>query len=254
MKKILFFMSLILGNLLFANERPLIIGIELAYPPVDEILAENIDKNGRPTGINVDIAYALGKYLERDIIIEDLVDDDLNSALASGRMDIVLSPISNNNDVIEFSKPYTKSNLGVLVNKNTDIKNLIDLNKNDKRIIVKSETNGYKLAEKYFPNAEIITLTKERKCIIEIAEGRADAFIYDPLVMPKNWIQEDKNSVIKFDKIEDESQPWGIAYRKVDQDLGKKIDEFIILNNENGEFDRLIDKYFEENKVKISLN
>ena len=35
MKKIILFLTLILSSLVFANEKPLIVGMELAYPPFE---------------------------------------------------------------------------------------------------------------------------------------------------------------------------------------------------------------------------
>ncbi len=51
MKKIILFLTLILGSLVFGNEKPLVVGMELAYPPF-----EMSDENGKPTGISVDMA------------------------------------------------------------------------------------------------------------------------------------------------------------------------------------------------------
>ncbi|MGL6023534.1 MAG: transporter substrate-binding domain-containing protein, partial [Cetobacterium sp.] len=67
MKKILLSLTLLLSSFTFSQNRPLVIGMELAYPPF-----EMSDENGKPTGISVDMAYALGEFVGRDVIIEDM--------------------------------------------------------------------------------------------------------------------------------------------------------------------------------------
>ena len=46
---------------------PLKVGMELAYPPF-----EMTDAAGKPTGVSVRIAEALGKHLDRDVVIENI--------------------------------------------------------------------------------------------------------------------------------------------------------------------------------------
>ena len=48
------------------NEKPLVVAMELAYPPF-----EMKDLNGDPSGISVDFAKDFGKYINRDDIVID---------------------------------------------------------------------------------------------------------------------------------------------------------------------------------------
>ena len=61
---------------LVATDKPLVVGMELQYPPF-----EMSDKQGKPSGVSVDLAYALGKYLNREVVIENIAWDGLIPSL-----------------------------------------------------------------------------------------------------------------------------------------------------------------------------
>ena len=62
-----------------SGEEPLTVGMELSYPPF-----EMMGPDGHPTGISVDIAFALGKYLKRQVEIDNIPFIGLIPALKSG--------------------------------------------------------------------------------------------------------------------------------------------------------------------------
>ncbi len=241
MKKIILFFTLILGNLVFASEKPLIVGMELAYPPF-----EMSDESGKPTGISVDMAYALGEYLGRDVIIEDMAYGGLIPALKTKKVDIIISSMSVTDErkkSVNFSIPYAKSYLAMLVNNKSGITTAKDLNQKGRRVAVKKGTSGHTVAEKYFPNAEIMVFDKESACILEVSQGKVDAFIYDPLTIYRNWTRNSETTTPLLAQFETESQPWAIAYGKGEEKLGAQIDEFIVEYKEKGGFNNLADKY-----------
>ncbi|MGL5459262.1 MAG: transporter substrate-binding domain-containing protein, partial [Cetobacterium sp.] len=241
------FLTLILGSLVFANEKPLIVGMELAYPPF-----EMSDENGKPTGISVDMSYALGEYLGRDVIIEDMSYGGLIPALKTKKIDIIISSMSVTDErkqSVNFSTPYAKSYLGMLVNNKSGITNATELNQKGKKVAVKKGTSGHTVAEKYFPNAEIMVFDKESACVLEVSQGKVDAFIYDPLTIYRNWTRNSESTTPLLAQFETESQPWAVAYRKGEEDLGAQIDEFIVEYKANGGFNKLADKYLGEERA-----
>ena len=69
--------------------KPLVVGMELAYPPF-----EMTDTAGKPTGVSVDIANALGKSLARPVVIQNMAFDGLIPALKAGKVDLVISSMT----------------------------------------------------------------------------------------------------------------------------------------------------------------
>jgi len=248
MKKFIFLFLIVFSVITFGQE-PLVVGMELAYPPF-----ETTDKYGNPTGFSVDMARDLGEYLDKEVIIENMSYGGLIPALLTEKIDIVLSSMSiteRRKRSVNFSIPYAKSNLAILANKNSGIKDPIDLNKKDKKIAVKKGTTGHVVAMKTFPKAKILVFEKESACILEVTQGKVDAFIYDPLTILKNWKKNKDTTVPVLKPFEETPQYWAIAYNKNNNELGEKINKFIKNYKNNGSLDRLADKYLAEPKEEF---
>ena len=114
---------------------------------------------------------------------------------------------------------------------------------------VKKGTSGHTVAQKYFPNAEILVFDKESASVLEVSQGKVDAFIYDPLTIYRNWTRNSETTTPLLAQFETESQPWAVAYRKGEEDLGAQIDEFIVEYKANGGFNKLADKYLGEERA-----
>ena len=248
MKKIITVLSLLFLISLssFAQEKPLVVGMELAYPPF-----EMTDAKGNPTGISVDMSKALGEYLGRDIVIENMSYGGLIPALKTKKVDIILSSMTitdQRKKSINFSDPYAKSYLTLLVNKRSPVKRPSDLNTRGVNIAVKKGTTGHVIATQYFPKANIMVFEKESVCVLEVTQGKADAFIYDPLTVFKNWKKNPETTRPIFDQFQKDVEYWGVGYRHGEDALGKDINGFIKEFKENGGFDRLAEKYLTEQK------
>ena len=248
MKKIIFLFLIIFSVITF-GQKPLVVGMELAYPPF-----ETTDKYGNPSGFSVDMASDLGKYLDRKIIIENMSYGGLIPALRTEKIDIILSSMSitdRRKKAINFSDPYAKSNLAILANQNSGIKDPMDLNKKGIKIAVKKGTTGHVVAIKTFPKADLLVFDKESACILEVTQGKVDAFIYDPLTILKNWKKNKNTTEPILKSFEKTPQYWAIAYSKNNNNLGKKINDFIKVYKNNGSLDRLADKYLAEPKEEF---
>ncbi|MEI6857733.1 transporter substrate-binding domain-containing protein [Psychrilyobacter sp.] len=248
MKKIIFLFLIIFSAITF-GKKPLVVGMELAYPPF-----ETTDKYGTPSGFSVDMATDLGEYLGREVVIENMGYGGLIPALRTEKIDIILSSMSiteRRKRSINFSIPYAKSNLAILANQNSGIKDPMDLNKKGKKIAVKRGTTGHVVAMKAFPKADILVFDKESACILEVIQGKVDAFIYDPLTILKNWKKNKSTTVPILKPFEETPQYWAIAYKKNNDKLGKQINNFIETYKKNGSLDRLADKYLAEPKEEF---
>ena len=69
--------------------KPLVVGMELAYPPF-----EMTDTSGKPAGVSVDLANELGKRLGRPVVIRNTSFDGLIPALKTGQVDLVISSMT----------------------------------------------------------------------------------------------------------------------------------------------------------------
>ncbi|MBC2856132.1 MAG: transporter substrate-binding domain-containing protein [Cetobacterium sp.] len=247
MKKIIaILLSFFLFSFAMSEEQPLVVGMELSYPPF-----ETTDIDGNPTGFSVDLAEELGKYLNRPVKIENMSYSGLIPSLISKKIDIILSSMTITDErekAINFSVPYAKSYLTLLVSNKSGIQKPIDLNTKGKKIAVRGGTTAHLVAREYFPNAEVLVFDKETTAVLEVSQGKVDAFVYDPLSIYRNWQNYKSTTTPLFDQFQPRIEYWGIGYRKQDKELGKKIDEFITNFKADGGLDRLADKYLSEEK------
>ncbi|WP_461204666.1 transporter substrate-binding domain-containing protein [Clostridium sp. DL1XJH146] len=228
------------------DKEELIVGMELAYPPF-----EMTDTDGNPTGVSVDIANALGEYLGRPVKIENMSYSGLIPSLTTKKIDIILSSMTiteERKETIDFSDPYSKSYLSLLVNKDSSVQNAEDLNAEGIKIAVKKGTTGHIYATEHFPKAEIMVYEKESACVLDVVQGKADAFIYDQMTIYKNWQNYPDSTRAVLEPFQEDFEYWGIAMRQGEDELKSEINQFLKEYKEKGEFEKLAEKYFTEMK------
>ena len=150
-------------------------------------------------------------------------------------------------EVVDFSEPYANAQLALLVNADSDVEVVDDLNQQGKSIAVKTGSTGDIYATKNLPECNIIRLADESACVTEVSQGKADAFIYDQLTIYRNQQKNPdttKAVYIPFQDVEN----WGIAVKKGNTELLDQLNEFIEKSKSDGEFDRLTEKYLASEK------
>jgi polar amino acid transport system substrate-binding protein len=251
MKKI-YALALIISTIFFTacfdkeevEMNTLTVGMELAYPPF-----EMTDKEGKPSGVSVDLAYALGKHLNREVKIENIAWDGLIPSLKTKKVDIIISSMTINDErkkTIDFSDPYAQSSLAILVGKNTGINSIDDLNHQGKVVAVKKGSTGHSYARDHLKNATILVFDKESASVLEVIQGKADGFIYDQLTIYKNWSKNKDTTKPLLTSFQKDFEYWGMALRQGEPELKASINEFIKKAKEDGTFDKASYRYLNE--------
>lgn len=253
MKKLLVLMIIALFALAIigcSNDDVLRVGMELKYPPF-----ETIDTDGNPEGVSVMMAESLGEYLGRKVEIVDTAYSSLIPALESGSIDIIISSMTINEErmkIVDFSDPYTTSQLMMLVHKDSKVKSYMDLDDPEVIIASKTGTIGALWAAANTPNAQIKNIDEEASAVLEVAQGNADVFIYDPLSIVNHQKNFSDTTIAILEPLPN-TKGWGIALRKGEDDFRKEINEWLEDAKSDGTFkkirtDYLLDKIkeFEE--------
>lgn len=244
--------SIILGLTFFTacsgdnDSDTLVIGMELKYPPF-----ETIDSDGNPEGISVDIANKLGEYLDRPVKIENIAFSGLIASLQTNKIDLIISSMTINEtrrETIDFSDPYTKINLALLIAQDSPVESKSDLNSEDVTIAVKQGTTGHLHAMENYPLAQINIFDETGACILEVVQGKADVFIYDQMSIFEAWKSNTDKTRMNLNPLSDSPENWGIGIRKGEDELLESVNDFIQVHSENGFFDSLGDKYLSEIK------
>ena len=228
-----------------AGQDKLIVAMELAYPPF-----ETKDNAGEPSGVSVDFAKDLGEYLGMEVEISNIAWDGLIPSLQTGKADMIISSMTiteARKQEVDFSDPYANAMLAILANKDSGIASIDDLNQPGKKVAVKTGSTGYLYALDHLEEAEIVALADESACVTEVAQGKADGFLYDQLTIYRNNRNNPDSTVavyIPFQNVE----YWGAAIKKGNTGLLDGVNEFIAKYTAEGGFDRLSEKYLKEEK------
>jgi polar amino acid transport system substrate-binding protein len=228
------------------GSKQLRVGMELAYPPF-----EMTDTNNKPAGLSVDFAEELGQALGREVIIENLAWKGLIPALETGKVDVVISSMTINEErkkTIDFSDPYASVGLALLINKDSDVENYEDLKQEGKILAVKTGTSGHLYAQQNLPAENVMVFDKESACVLEVIQGKADAFTYDQLTIYRNWQENQDTTRVNLNSYQENPDFWGVGVSKKTPELTEQINDFIKTFRESGGFDRLAEKHLQSEK------
>jgi len=239
---------LLLAGLLRAEPAPLRVGMDLSYPPF-----ETIGPDGRPAGISVDLAEALGASLGRPVEVENMPFTGLIPALKSGKIDLIISSMTATPErarAVAFSEPYLTTGLAVLVPADSTAPDLASIDQPGRTVVVRQGTTGEVFARANVRQAKILTLEKENACVLEIVQGKADAFIYDQMSVFQNAKRHAGKVRALLAPLQQES--WAIALRPQDTELLAAVNGFLATFRAGGGFGRLADRYLAEEKAAFA--
>jgi len=220
------------------------VGMELAYPPF-----EMQDASGNPSGVSVDLARALAEYLHEPVSIENIPFSGLIPALKTGKIDLVISSMTETPEraeSIDFSDPYLSTGLCMLVRKDSPIQGIADVDRPGVTVVVKQGTTGQAYARDHLQAAQVLVLDKETACVLEVTQGKADAFLYDQMSTYANWKNNPDTTRPILRPFQAES--WAIGIRQGNTELRDKVNAFLKDFRAAGGFERLGDHYLAEQK------
>lgn len=224
---------------------PLRVGMELSYPPFEMVCSD-----GNPCGITVDMVHELGKFIEKEVQIENISFLGLIPSLQTGRIDLIASSLTitkQREKAIDFSDPYAAIGLSLLLNINSPINTITQANEKGATIVVKSGTSGELYALQHLKNATVRVLDKEATCVLEVVQGKADAFIYDQLSVYTNWRKNQSTTKTNLDPFQKDY--WAFGVKKNNKELLEKVNLFIKKFKEEKGFENLGNKYLSEQKA-----
>ena len=152
------------------------VGIGLTGEPIGFRDAQN-----NPVGYDVDVAKKLADAIGVKLEITEVSAAARITMLQSGQIDAVVANMTATVErakAVDFSIPYLKSGIKLLVRKDAGIKSLADLN--GKKIVVGRGTTGEALVKREAPKAELVyTDAFQPQAIMLLNQKRADAAIED---------------------------------------------------------------------------
>lgn len=210
------------------------------FPPF-----ESRDTAGNYEGFDIDLAHMVAKELGYELEIEDMKFDGLVGALQSGRVDMVMAGMSateKRRQNVEFSTEYNRSGEMFIFKPTNAFKDLESLK--GKTIGVQlgtiQEEGADALSEEY--GFTVKKVDDAGTMIQELNSNRIDVAYMDKSVA-KGYIKE--QDLQGFDDPTTSSPGMGIAFPK-DSDLVEDVNKVLKKFEENGELQKLKDKWLNE--------
>ena len=223
---------------------PLIVGMELAYPPFEMRGAD-----GKPDGISVRMAEDLAAHLNRPLKIEDIAWDGIIPSLQTGKIDLIISSMTRTEErarVIDFSDPYVSNGLCILVAKNSKYKSIDDLQESTAKIAVKLATTGHLYAQAELEGVDLVVLDEASMCALEVVQKKADAFIYDQISIYRFYKEHPDKTEALLQPIRQEE--WAIGIKKGNDTLRTQVNEFLKDYRAGKKFNELAERYMKDEK------
>ncbi len=229
-----------LNNVIESNE--LRVCFEAGYMPF-----EMKAKNGEYVGFDIDIAKLLAKSIGVKHVPVNTAWDGIIPALLTDKCDILIGGMTitaQRNLKVNFADPYIVVGQSLLIK--PDLAGVItsykDLNDPKYTVAAKLGTTGEISVKKLIPKATMRLFESEAEGALEVANGNADALVYD---LPSNAIfsAQNKGRVTHIDQAFT-YEPLGWAIRKGDPDFTSFLNTFLRQIKGDGTYDRIYNKWF----------
>lgn len=223
-----------------AQSKVLKVGAEATFPPFEF----QDEKTKEYVGFDIDLAKAVGKQMGYQVEIQNMGFDGLIPALQTGSIDMIASAMSITDErtqKVNFSQPYYKSGLSIVVKKdNTTINNFKDLE--GKRIAVQIGTTSAKEAAK-IKDAKVREFNSNSEAYMELVNGGADAVVND-LPVNQYYLTQTGSKDAKLVGEVANAEEYGLAVAKNNKELADKVNKALDELKKNGEYDKIYQKWF----------
>ena len=206
----------------FKKEKKLVLATEAGFAPYEYY------EDGKVVGVDIDIANEIAKELGLELEIKDVAFDSIISEVKSGKSDLGAAGISYNKErakEVDFTINYSTSKQVVIVNANSRINKISDIDKiRNLNIAVQlgSVSDSY-VTEKY-PNAKITRQKKVLAAIQDLKTRKVDMVVIDEL--PAKEILKTNDGLRILDKMLFEDK-YGIIVKKGNKKLLKKVNKVL---------------------------
>lgn len=246
--KILFFLITAFSLCTCTRSNKLIIGMDATYPPF-----EFVDEKGQIVGVSVEIGREIGKALGRKVEFKNINFDGLQTALLTGALDLVISSMSatpERRKAVDFSEPYVKTGLSVLLSKHSPIMQEADLHAPGRKIVTRLGTTGERWARDHLPKAEIKVLDSDSSCVMEVVNANVDAWIYDQISIMRYHAAHPEKTRTLLTPLREEM--WAVALPRGKAELKGKINAVLTRMRADGSFKRLADRFMAQEQKMMA--
>ena len=216
------------------------VATEPTFPPFESI------EDGTIVGFDADLAKILADELGVELSFKRVKFESIIPTLTGGDVDLIISAMTATPEralKVSYSDPYfvTATNLLVSTKRAPGASGVKDLDQDGRIIAVKLGTTGDITATRIFKHAEIRRLKTQNLAALDVAQGNADAFLYDlSAVRAQHATHPDTTYVIETPV---SAEPYAIACRKGDPETVAWLNLVIRTLRLDGRMRELYEKY-----------
>ncbi|WCE28586.1 ABC transporter substrate-binding protein [Vibrio sp. SCSIO 43137] len=222
-------------------------GIEGAYPPFSKTEAD-----GSLSGFDVDMANALCKEMQVKCKIVAQDWDGIIPSLLARKYDAIIAAMSiteERKQKVDFTGKYALIPNKFIAKKGAGLEFTKAGLKGQKIGVQRATTHDRYLTDNYGESVEIVRYGSFDEAYLDLANGRIVAVLGDASALEEGVINQAGGDAYEFVGPSLTDPKWfgdgfGIAVRKQDKDLTKKLDAAILAVRASGEYKAIQDKYF----------
>ncbi len=221
------------------------VGLEPGYMPF-----ELTNQKGEIIGFDVDMVKRIAKAMGVKLELVSTAWDGIIPALLTNKFDMIASGMSltqERNMTINFADPYVTIGQTILVNKKNEgnVFSYKDLNDPGFTVGSKLGTTGEQATKRMIPKAKYVSYETEQEGVLEVVNGKIDAFIYDLPLNVVAYSQKGAGKIFHIDK-PFTSEPVAWAIRKGDYDFINWLNNFLRQVRIDGTYDKIYHKWFQD--------
>jgi polar amino acid transport system substrate-binding protein len=225
------------------SRKKLRVGLEPMYMPF-----ELNSKSGEIIGFDVDMAKRMAKAMDVELELVSTAWDGIIPALLTNKFDIIMSGMTvtqGRNLKVNFANPYIVVGQTILVHKKHEgkVTSYKDLNDPKYKVTSKLGTTGEQAVKRMIPKATYLSFETEQEGVMEVVNGKADAFVYDSPYCAVASAQKSEGKLVFLDE-PFTYEPLGWAVRKGDHDFLNWLNNFLNQVKHDGTYDKIYDKWF----------
>lgn len=212
------------------------VGMDLRYPPF-----ETTDDNDVAEGISVDVAYAFGEFIGREVEIVNTNFSALIPAIQSGEIDIAIASMSiteEREQSVDFSNPYFYFKIISLLNKDFADANSLTEDSTIEDILAVENVEYTGIASQVsvtIPESygkTVRQVTDLATAIEEVAQGTADILLMSANPVVNGYKANPETTMVVWDAFV--SSPIGMAVQEGNTELLQQANDFIATFDDDG--------------------
>lgn len=222
------------------KEEVVYVGTNAEFQPFEYL------ENGEIVGFDIDLINEVAKIIGVKIEIKNIAFDGLIPALQAKKIDLIIAGMTatdERREFVNFTEPYYTSKQAIIVPKNNTTIETFDSLGGKKVGVVLGYTGD--IAVTAIENITVQRYNGSSEAILALKANKVDAVVLDSEPAYNYALQNPELKMLNTDLAE---ETYAIALGKENTELLAKIDAALKTLKENGTYDTLYAKYFEDKK------